>query len=118
MKRNKIKISQLSETKLNKKNLNNLKDIIGYKAHGHPMQIIKTKRSSNGMLTLINKEDIDHIKQCCNYINNKYIMHHITTKYKLMIVSVYVPPFERKDITENTLRIQKIDEIYRDLSNG
>ena len=42
-------------------------------------------------------------------------MQHISSKFKLFIIGIYMPPFKRKDIDENNIRIQKITkytEIY------
>ena len=77
------------------------------------MQIINENKSLNGMLTLINKNNTNFIKKCCEYINNKCIMHHVISKYKLITISVHKPPFKKIDITNDALRIKKICKMHR-----
>ena len=68
------------------------------------------------MLTLLNKNNVNHIKRCCNYIDNKYVIHYISINLKILFVSVYLPPFKKKDEKADNLRIRLINKIYRDLS--
>ena len=106
------------ESKLSEHNIQNITKLPNFKIRAHPMQRINVKKTSNGMLTMINKNCTSEsdIKHFYKKIENKYIMKHISTKYKLAIISAYVPPIiNNKKKKYNTLRLEKMDSIYRDL---
>ena len=105
------------ETKLNKNKITKINEIPNYKTTGHPTQKIKLRETSNGMLSIIKKSDCNRIKNYYESMDNKYIIKHIMNKFKIIIISVYMPPYESENqYYTDPNRMEIIDNIYKDLS--
>ena len=109
---------QLVESKLSKTKLQKLPKISKFKAIGYPTQKIKSRPTSNGMISFINKSDCGIINNYYESMENHFIMKHIINKYKLITISVYIPPYESENqyFTEPE-RMEIIDTIYKNLSS-